>query len=133
MSKRLIIWLIIILIVVVLYFVITARFTPSWILGEEMEGSSAAIEIQKADLRAYPNLGKFITNITRNTQNGEKGVQVLIKGTNGDGARLKKFLSTKGTANSTYPYIIKHDSKYYGLDVIFQLKSPWVLGVTKDE
>lgn len=134
MSKRLIIWLIIILIVVVLYFVIAARFTPSWILGEEVAGPKPAIEIHETDLEAYPNLAKFIRNITRNTLSGEKGVQVLIKGTNGEGDRLKSFLSARfALGNSTYPYVIKYGDKYFGLDIIFQFESPWVLGATKNE
>ncbi len=118
----------------VLYFIIVARFTPSWVLGEQIEDPKQAIEIHEADVAVYPNLEKFIKNITRNTSNGEKGVQVLIKGTNGDGRRLENFLDTRlAVSNSTYPYVIKYGDKYYGLDIIFQSKSPWVLGITKDE
>lgn len=119
---------------VVLYFIIAARFTPSWILGEEVADPRQAIEINKTDLTAYPNLEKFIKNIARNTSNGEKGVQVLIKGTKGEGGRLKNFLNARSmVSNSTYLYVVKYDNKYYGLDIIFQFKSPWVLGATKDE
>lgn len=132
------VWLMIVLVAILaataLYFVITSKFTPSWILGEHIAESKQAIEIHEADLAAYPNLEKFIKNIIRNTSNGEKGVQVLIKGTNGEGGRLKNFLSARSAvANSSYPYIVKYDDKYYGLDIIFQFKSPWVLDVTKDE
>jgi hypothetical protein len=111
-----------------LYFVITARFTPSWVLGEQLEGPKSAIDIHEAELAAHGNLAKFISNITRNTSSGEQGVQVLIKGTNGEGKRLKEFLEqSHGAQDSAYPYVIKYADRYYGLDIIFQFKSPWIL------
>lgn len=125
-------WLVIIgaavFIAIVCYFVVIQRFTPSWLVGEELVSADQYVEISPADLGIYPNLAKFIKNMSRNSEDPKQGVQVLIRGSHGEGRRLKRFLESRPPIkNSKFPYAIKYGGKYYGIDIIFQFKSPWVL------
>lgn len=119
--------IILLLVGVSLYFTITAFFVPSWLLGEEVDAQTQYLEIQQKDLDNYPMLQKFLTAAARNPEPPKKGISTLIRGTSFEGKELQKFFkSTRGSSNIPYPYRIKFHDKYYGLDMLFQFRSPLI-------
>ncbi|MDP3741519.1 MAG: hypothetical protein Q8R08_04325 [bacterium] len=123
--KRLVIILAALFIGTILYFIIVYRFTPSWLVGQEVTATDKFVEITASDLDKFPNLEKFIKNARRNT--GE-AASVLIRGSHGQGTRLQDFLNQSDESSlSSFPYVIKFENKFYGLDIIYQFKSPIIL------
>lgn len=124
--NRLVVILVLLCLGVILYFIVSYFFTPSWIVGEEVERTLIFIDINDGHLGKFANLEKFVKNAQRNT--GLKAA-VLIRGSRGQGTRLEDFLRVNPSQLTTppFPYVIKYGNKFYGLDIIYQFKSPIAL------
>lgn len=79
------------------------------------------------DLSQLPILQKYLNNFSK-VNESEGDLAVLVRGTNGQGRRLKTFLESRQQLEdgSFYPYYIKYRDRYFGLDVIYQFWKPEV-------
>lgn len=127
MIKRIAIFFVLAVVAAAIYFAVTLRFTPGWVMGQELERGGNYTVITDEDLSQLPILQKFLNNFSKVSES-EGNLAVLVRGTNGQGRRLKDFLEFRQQlqGGSSYPYYIKYRDRYFGLDIIYQFWKPEV-------